>query len=228
TPVELGAINLLPADPLMHVFRGLFGGLIIEPHGSSWVEDTDYRASATVFPVNAPPFREFVLMAQNDINLLINGNSMYALYTSGNNLSAANYRTEPFFYHYGASMNSAIAAQGVPAPQDWGNLSAADLANINNMPMTALDTHLATSNQLLGGDPLTPIFRAPAGMPVRYRLLNPGGIGDNQQVFELTGHVWQEEPFQNDSTVIGDNPQSQWTGTTTGYGATSHYNVLVQ
>src|SRR5260370_35570328 len=37
TPVEFGAVNLLPADPLMQAYQGLFGGLIREPAGSNWV-----------------------------------------------------------------------------------------------------------------------------------------------------------------------------------------------
>jgi len=106
-------------------------------------------------------------------------------------------------------------------------LSATDLANINNTPTTSFDTHLATANKLVGGDPVTPVFRAPAGMHVRFRLMNPGGIGDNQQVFELYGHNWQESPYTNDSTAIGKNPKSNWIGTITGYGVTSHYDAVV-
>ena len=220
-PMELGTINLFPSDPLSHVYHGLFASLVIEPKGAKWRADTDYRASATVFPRNGQPFREFVLMAQNDTNMLVNGNS---LYTAGNGLSAFNYKSEPFFYRFGALMNTSMGAN---APQDWGKLTKSDLTNITGALFSSLDTTHAASNSLVGGDPQTPIFRAPAGMPVRFRLANPGGVGDNQQVFELTGHVWEEEPYQNNSTVLGHNPQSRSTGTTTGYGPTSHYDILI-
>lgn len=220
-PVEFGAINLMPSDPLMHVYHGLFGALIVEPQGSTWVVDSDYRTSATVFKKDGAVFREFVLMAQNDIAISLNGNSLYA---ANNNLSGFNYRTEPFFYRYGARMNKAL---GSNAPADWTNLSLSDLTNIGALPWTAIDTSAAVSNHLVDADPLTPIFRAPAGMQVQYRLLDPGGIGDNQQVFELTGHVWQEEPYKNNSTEIGVNPRSGWTGTTPAYGTTSHYNIQI-
>jgi hypothetical protein len=220
-PMELGTINLFPSDPLSHVYHGLFASMVIEPMGSSWRADTDYRASATVFPARGQPFREFVLMTQNDINMFVNGNSFY---TANNGLSAFNYRSEPFFYRYGTQMN---AAMGGSAPQDWSKLTATDLANTGTFLFSSLDTTHATSNSLVGGDPETPIFRAPAGMPVRFRLADAGGVGDNQQVFELTGHVWQEEPYQKDSTVLGNNPQSRYTGTTTGYGPSSHYDVLI-
>jgi hypothetical protein len=115
----------------------------------------------------------------------------------------------------------------VAPPADWGNLSPGDLGVLAGFPFTALDTTRGLSNTLVAGDPQTPIFRAPAGMPVRFRLVDPGGIGDNQQVFELTGHVWQEEPYTQSSTVIGHNPLSQWRGTTDAYGPTSHYNVVL-
>jgi hypothetical protein len=221
-PMEFGAINLLPSDPLSHVYHGLFGALVVEPKGSTWRADTDYRASATVFPAGGgAPFREFVVMAQDDINLLVNNQSFYA---ANNNLSAFNYRSEPFFYRFGAMMN---AAMGQNAPADWSNLSGSDLANIGTFQFSSMDTTLSTSNTLVEGDPQTPIFRAPAGMPVRFRLADPGGIGDNQQVFELTGHVWEEEPFQQNSTVLGHNPRSQHSGTTAAYGPTSHYNILI-
>src|SRR5580765_1463589 len=151
----------------------------------------------------------------------LNGNSLYA---SGNNLSAFNYKTEPFFYRYGSKMNKAM---GPNAPADWTNLSSFDLANINNFSWTTIDTSAAVSNHLVDADPQTPIFRAPAGMQVQYRLLDPGGIGDNQQVFELTGHVWQQEPYKSNSTEIGFNPRSFWTGTTPAYGTTSHYNIVL-
>lgn len=223
-PMELGTINLFPSDPLSQVYHGLFGALVIEPKGSTWRADTDYRASATVFPApspNAAPFREFVLMTQNDINMLVNGNSLYA---SGNNLSAFNYRSEPFFYRFGGLMNTAMSGN---APADWGHLSASDLSNISNFLFPSMDTTQATSNSLVGGDPQTPIFRAPGGMPVRFRLADPGGVGDNQQVFELTGHVWEELPYQQNSTVLGHNPQAQHTGTQWGYGPSSHFDVLI-
>jgi manganese oxidase len=225
TPMEFGAINLMPSDPLSHVYHGLFGALVIEPAGSTWRADTDYQASATVFPANGgAPFREFVLMAQDDINMLVNQQSLYG---AGNNLSAFNYRSEPFFYRYGGYLNKAMGKAN--APKDWSNLGANDLTNITAFLFSSLDTTHATSDTLVAGDPQTPIFRAPGGMPVRFRLLDPGGVGDNQQVFELTGHVWEEEPFlpNSNSTILGHNPMSQHSGTTAAYGPTSHYNLLI-
>jgi hypothetical protein len=162
-------------------------------------------------------------MAQDDINMLVNGNSFYKSGT-GNGLSAFNYRSEPFAYRFGTFMNGAM---GSNAPANWEDLSQTDLVNIGNFQYSSIDTTLAASDTLVAADPQTPVFRAPGGMPVRFRLVDPGGIGDNQQVFELTGHVWEEEPFQQNSMVLGHNPLSQHSGTTAAYGPTSHYNILI-
>ncbi len=59
---------------------------------------------------------------------------------------------------------------------------------------------------------------ARAGAEVRFRVLNsgnasPGNMGDGTNVIIIDGHDWQEEPYQEASTVIGSNPLSQAMGT---------------
>jgi hypothetical protein len=148
------------------------------------------------------------------------------LYGAAFPLSAFNYRSEPPFLRYGKTVSSAL---GVDAPQNWTSLTLTDLTNVANLLTTTFDTTRTTSNTLISNrDPLTPILRAPAGMPVRLHLLSPGGIGDNQQVFELTGHVWQEIPFRDGSRKIGFNPNSYWTSTTSGFGPTTAYTILLE
>lgn len=222
TPVEFGAVNLMPSDPLTHNYKGLFGGLIIEPQNSRWIEDTNSRASATVFKKDGSVFRDFALIAQDDIGLQINSksNGQLSFYASGNPISAFNYKTEPMVYRFGARMPNIST--------NWADLTMAQLTAAGNFAWTTLNTHKSVSNELVLADPQTPIFSAPAGMPVRFRLLYTGGTGDNQQVFELSGHAWQEEPFINDSTEIGNNPRSQWRGATTGYGPTSSYDIVLE
>ncbi len=219
TPVEFGAVNLMPSDPLNHAYRGLFGGLVVEPAGSSFVEDPDSHMSATVSPKDGVPFRDFVLIGQDNVDILLNGLSNY---TAGNALSAVNYRTEPAIYRYGQSLANSGASVA-----NWSNLVAGDLATLGGVNWASVDTSQYISNALTGGDPQTPIFSAPAGMPVRFRLLHAGGNGDNQQVFELSGHVWQAEPYINNSTAIGDNKTSPFVGVTSGYGVTSHFDVVI-
>ncbi len=184
-PVEFGAINLMPSDPLEQDPRGLVGALIIEPQGSSWCEDVNSRASVSVYlgQVNCDDqnsrnsvesFREFVAIMQNDVT------AHYILGTKTNSVSRAiNYRSEPMPYRYNGTYPSDISG--------------------------------ALSDTLVSADPQTPVFAAVAGTPVRFRLLHPGGNGDGQNV-TIHGHVWQEEPYLNNSTVIGNNPLSQWLG----------------
>ena len=63
------------------------------------------------------------------------------------------------------------------------------------------------SNQLIQqaqNDPQTPIFTADGWDKARFRLMHPFGTGTSQ-VFSLHGHVWQRNPYKNNSREIGDN-----------------------
>lgn len=231
TPVEFGAVNLQSSDPLNHAYRGLFGGLIVEPKGSTWVDDPTDHSSATVFTAGGTVFRDFIVNGQDDADIQLNGQSNYQ---AGNALSAINYRTEPAIYRYGQSLTSVIptAATAVcaasPASQwDWTNLTECNLTSLAGLQWSTLDTSAYLSNSLVGADPQTPIYRAPAGMPVRFRLLHAQGNGDNQQVFEISGHTWQAEPYTDNSSAIGDNQRSTYQGVQSGYGVTSHYDAVI-
>ncbi len=220
TPVEFGTVNLMPSDPLMHVYHGLFGSLVVEPAGSRWITDPGSDSSATVWSAGQV-FREFVVAYQNDANMLTNKNSWWA---TGNPLAGFNYRSEPAWLRFGKHLNGPLASD---APKDWTDLTQTDLQNISSLDMAEVEETPTTANRLVGADPQTPIFRAPAHMPVRFRLAMPGGDGDNQITWELTGHLWQEEPYTDGSTRIGYNPQSPSMGTLTGYGAASAYDVVL-
>ena len=110
-----------------------------------------------------------------------------------------NYRTEPFTYRY----------------QDPNWLTG-------NAP---IGISRVLSNTLVSADPETPVFSVPAGMPVRLRVLHPGG--SLEQVFTLHGHKWQEVPYTNDSTVMGVNPQSQSTGSRDTFGPNAAFDILL-
>lgn len=83
-PVEFGAVNLMPADPIKQGGKGLFGALVVQPANAFWGFDTTppepfsggstplaTRASLAVF--GGKPFRDFVLVGQDDANLRIAG-----------------------------------------------------------------------------------------------------------------------------------------------------------
>ena len=74
-------------------------------------------------------------------------------------------------------------------------------------------------------DPVTPVFTAKKGDEVRVRIVNPGGQNRNH-VFGLNGHVWQREPYINNSTRIARNQKSYWTGTQDQLGPSEHYDVI--
>jgi hypothetical protein len=210
TPIEFGATNLISSDPIKHSNKGAVGSLIIEPATATWIEDATSRAQATV---NKPDgtlwFREFVVQFQTDINMRF-GNGAAVPNIGGPNgaedaedtaQKAINYRTEPMWKR----MNYA-------PDMDFKDTNKIDFTN-------------SLTNAQVGGDPVTPVFTAKVGNPVRFRILNANGHMRNN-VFNLHGHFWQDEPYMNFSKDIGNNPLSEVKGATYGIGPSSHYEVI--
>ncbi len=84
-PIELGALNLMPADPVKQSGKGLFGAIIIQPPRAFWGYDWTppephsggnspllTRASLAVFN-GRQGYRDFVLVGQNDANFQLTG-----------------------------------------------------------------------------------------------------------------------------------------------------------
>lgn len=209
TPIEFGATNLISSDPIKHSNKGAIGSLIVEPQGSSWVEDTTSRAQATITKSDGTSFREFVVQMQTDINMRFADGSPVpnlggpdgAEDAEDSGQKAINYRTEPLWKR----MNY--------APET-------PFENTRNFDFTNVLT-----NAQVGGDPQTPVFTAKAGQEVRFRILNSNGHMRNN-VWNLHGHFWQEEPYTNNSKTIGSNPLSEFKGTQYGVGPSSHYEVI--
>ncbi|MFT4927144.1 MAG: hypothetical protein ACI8WB_003250, partial [Phenylobacterium sp.] len=80
-------------------------------------------------------------------------------------------------------------------------------------------------NGIALGNPESTIYYADPGDPVRFRVMQPHGA--DQHVFELFGHIWQEEPYNNDSTVIKHNKDSQWQGSRMGVSAADRFEVVL-
>ncbi|NOT29091.1 MAG: copper oxidase [Planctomycetes bacterium] len=203
TPVEFGATNLMPADPLKHSNKGLVGALIIEPKGSSWTfPNANTRAMADVtYPGGT--FREFTLVLQDDVNLRRADGSPVPPVNSGT-----------------------VAAPAVEDSEDSGNRAF----NYRTEPMwTRLNyepgafLHVTKDLDLSGalsiaatGFAEVPPFRAPAGTPIRFRVVQPGGHGRNA-VFALQGHVWRHEP---------GNPRGGFVGAQAGLGPSDHWDFI--
>jgi len=206
--IEFGATNLTSSDPLKHSNKGLIGSLIIEPQGSTWTEDVGQRASAWVKPPNANSFREFVLMWQSDVNMRYGDGS--AIKPIPDNEDPAergqkglNYRAEPIWFRMGFAPDTPFTTT------------------------RTFDFTKVLSNSQVGGDPETPIFVAKATTPTRFRLLHPAGHGQGS-VFELHGHIWEEEPYVGGSSQLGSNPLSEWKGTQQGHGPSNHFEAMVK
>jgi manganese oxidase len=212
TPVEFGATNLISSDPIKHSNKGAIGSLIIEPQGATWIEDTNSRAQATVSKTDGTSFREFVLQFQTDVNLRrgdLTGDAAAVPNVAGeedaedSGQKALNYRSEPMWKRLGYEPDT-------PLEQT-----------------RAFDYTNSLSNAQVNGDPVTPVFTAKAGTPVRFRVLNSNGHARNN-VFQVHGHIWQQEPYINNSTQIGNNPVSEWKGAQYGQGASNHMDAVLQ
>jgi manganese oxidase len=243
TPIEFGSTNLISSDRIEHASKGAIGALIIEPPNAFWDEgpcllpDVEgarcTAASANVYTQNSPggplvfAFREFALLFQNDVNMRIDSDLKNHCpgddegFEPGHgfpleNLAclddpedtgqkALNYRTEPLWKRM-------RHAPGTPLEEtrdrdDWFDV---------------------VSNDKVGGvDPETPVFEVKRATPIRFRLLQAGGHARNE-VFALHGHIWDKEPYLQNSTKLGQNSFSFWEGARMGHGPTNHFDALIR
>jgi hypothetical protein len=242
TPVEFGTTNLMSADPIEHASKGAIAGLVIEPRGSTWQLDSASHAQATVTPGTGKAFREQVLLWQDDLNLQFGsaatlprfdcdasepyapgewnvcqnagGAVQFARGQAVPNLAESedpedsgqkgvNYRTEPMWFRMGFAPNAELGYT------------------------RTLDFRTSLTDARVGGRPQTPILEALTREPVRFRILEPGGHARNH-VFNLHGHIWQEEPYEGRSLRLGDNLLSEWKGARDGHGPGAHHDLLLR
>ena len=71
-------------------------------------------------------------------------------------------------------------------------------------------------------DPETPIFTAPAGTPVRFRIVHPAGH-PRQHAFSLVGHGWGYAP--QGSGPLDTMYSGPIVGTYSGIGPRRHFNA---
>ena len=239
----------MPADPIKQASKGAIGALIIEPQGATWTTDKGTYASATVTKSDGTTFREFVLIAQNDVNMRYASGDAVGLLAGQEDpedtgQAAFNYRTEPLWFR-----------MGYPPETPLTSTTDAGTPVVSSLITKDIDFTKVLSNGQVGGDPQTPIFTAKAGTPVRLRLVEPAGHQRNN-IFQIHGHVWEEEPYTTTatfqggaysgvtimgtpvvgSTVIADqplstnvlvkNPFSEWEGSQMGVGPSSHFDIL--
>ena len=254
TPVEFGTANLMPSDQMKHSMKGLVGQLVVEPEGSTWADSEQQtdgsgrrtRASTTVTRADASTFRDFSLVFQTALNLKYanpstDNNEGYAsvenLHSETGGVaedaedaggSAFNYRSEPMWFRAGVPANLSLdGTTGVT------NLHEA-YSNTCCSPGGIIGTDSFGQTVIAGGsviddDPVTPVFTAVAGTPVRMRVADPGGNMRNR-VFTLHGHLWQRQPYLAGavpSQTIGENPLAFYRGAQEGIGSGSHYDIVL-
>jgi hypothetical protein len=210
-PVEFGSTVLRDmGDVIKHSSHGAIGSLIIEPLGAKWSYPVaNSKATADVASPTGT-FREFVVIYQDDLTVQKNGVPLPNIGETDDSedsgMKAFNYRTEPLWGRLGFSITE----------DDTNNFDYKDA--------------LSSTASLPGcggvcGDPETPVFTATAGVPVRFRVVNPAGH-PRQHSFALFGHHWNFSPFTQLSTVQGFNPFTFEVGAYDGIGPTRHLNIL--
>ena len=166
-------INLVDlADRRGHRHHGLWGALLVEPKGSTWLNPQDGTplksgAEAVIKWTEGTTVRrqrEFVLDFQDGLNLRDgDGNAIPTPgepddpYEMGNR--GINYRTERFAPRYAANPDPAYVM-----------------------------------SSKVHGDPATPVLRAYKGDPVRIRLLMGQDRG-RAHSWVMHGHSWLNQPF---------------------------------
>jgi hypothetical protein len=151
-------------------------------------------------------FREFVAVFHDDVNLQKNGVAVENLAkeedAEDSGQKGFNYRTEPTWTRNGGTAGEPLE---ISRTRDFSKV---------------------WSNDAVGGDPETPVFEAAAGTPVRFRVVQPGGHQRNH-VFQVHGHGFQDSPWIENSTKLGDQALSEWKGSVMGIGPSSHENLLL-
>ncbi len=237
TPLELGASGLIPIDRVKQGQKGLVGALIVEPAGSSWVEDAGDPEGATVTRSDGTTLRDYAVVIQKGLNHRYgDGTAIPNIASEGIGIpedshdagqQAVNYGTEPAWFRY-----------GLPADADFGGA----LAAMN-------DAHRLYSNPLAGGDPATPVIRTYPGQETRLRVVEPTGSGRGT-TFNVHGHGWQRDPYvcptsadlglsgkcvptspgtagEIGSQALGDNPLGMWLGHQESFTPAAHFDVLL-
>jgi len=217
TPVEFGVVGLLPADKIEQGDKGLVGAMVILPQGATWTEDPNTRASATVQAGNQT-FRDFVAVLQKGTQFryannnpvpMVGGEGRMGEDSEDTGSKGINYRSEPLWFRLGFPPH-------LP-PEDQRNFFTQNVyANAQLTP---------------AADPETPIFRANALTPARFRFVMPTGAGTRNGVLTLHGHLWEREPYNSNPNIkgpdrIASNPTSQLTGSQEGIGPTGHWDII--
>ncbi|HEX2077474.1 MAG TPA: hypothetical protein VHG08_07180 [Longimicrobium sp.] len=243
TPVEFGAVNLLSSDPIEHASKGAIGALVVEPRRSTWQLDPGSRVRATISTPDST-FRELVALWQDDLNLQFGSSVTLRRYDCDPDERMTEDETSVCQATNGAGTVSFAAGDPVPNlaeaedPEDSGQkaldyrtepmwLRMGFAPNAELGLTRRFDFRASLTDALVGGRPQTPVLEAWKGEAVRFRILQSGGHARNH-VFNLHGHVWEEEPYEGRSLRLGSNPFTEWKGARDGHGPGNHHDILLR
>lgn len=240
TPLELGGVNLTPADKIKQGQKSLVGALLLEPAGSAWTEDASRRAAASVGPdanwdgaPDSVAFRDFAVVWQKQLShRYSDGTAVENVAAEGviaednqdSGQMAINYGSEPMWFRFGLRPNAPLGN----TPGGYGAVANA---------------FAAYSNSLVGGDPVTPVFTVAPGQQARLRLVEPHGAYRGS-TFQVYGHLWQRDPYicpgsanlglpgkcgmtEVASRALGINPVGFYRNGQEGVHAYSHYDIFL-
>ncbi|MNZ87246.1 hypothetical protein D3C78_1060970 [compost metagenome] len=232
TPIEFGGLNLLPADPIKQGQKGLGGAMAILPLGATWTEDVGMRAAATVRAPKQAEYRDFSLIWHRSLNMRwANGRPVQNIAPEGfgvpgdpedNSDMAVNYKSEPLWYRFAKAPDAPF---GIAGGNGWGAIPNA---------------HMAYSNALVGGDPVTPILTVKPGQPFRTHVTMPSGGGRGSS-YQLDGHLFPQEPYLSEkvdasgypvkyagvgSVRFGNNPLTRFGGAQESVLPAAHFNFM--
>jgi manganese oxidase len=170
-------------DVQNHLHHGLYGGLVIEPTGSTYLDpgtgqDLKSGQQAVVANPNVPDFRENVVFENSDL----------ALFRADGTGVPDN-------------VDLAVApSQQADDPEDQGEFSIGYRNEPWNHRFQANNDLSLIFSSAVHGDPATPLFSAYSGDPVRFRVAQ--AVGDSRSTgFALHGHEWRRSPNDPGSQI---------------------------
>ncbi|HKF78008.1 MAG TPA: multicopper oxidase domain-containing protein, partial [Candidatus Dormibacteraeota bacterium] len=180
--------------------HGLFGGLIIEPAGSTYhdpqtgavvrsgpIADIWNTSGGSVGTGQSGSFREFMVWLHNDIRAQPAGS------TSGGGLpgceqASINLRSEPFAER--SSSFKVANDQTGHAENQVVSGTCPEIDSVNDPNVFSSVTH---------GDPYTPLWRAYVGDPVVIRTI---GLVERVDALRIQGHRFREERFNANGQLM--------------------------
>ncbi|MGH9760119.1 MAG: copper oxidase, partial [Blastocatellia bacterium] len=230
-PIEFGATSLRDwGDAIKHGSHGAGGALVIEPQGSEWTTDPGTNASATVTDSRDNLlFREFVVVVHDDLTM----DSDFPFPDPGGFRAGLQNGTDAVLQNHGGDEVEDAGQKGINLRTEVLSNRLGQATEFDTDASNQIDqpNDFSSTASLPGcggacGDPVTPVFTAHVGTPVRFRLVYPAGH-NREHGFTIHGHNFQEEPWTNNSTVLGSNPNSELPGALSNLSVPAAFNLLM-